>query len=664
MNWDWDTLSRLGLFLGQANLFWSLGVMATFFLVRQLEPRVRYSVYLVAMAALPIGIGIALMLNLPSARTVTEPITIHLYEGTLLEAAMTPAGELENPTTAQSLTQFLARAGSGLALLLGAVLLAVFWFRLKKLIHWTGTTHQRTQSQLNEQAQALGIRRPIQLLVAGWELSPFSFGFGRPKVVVPVKLLETIQDPALKLILCHELHHIRRHDFLVNVVQKLVRIAFFYNPVVHWLDRRIDLDRECLCDAAVLATSSCSKREYAEVLLHVAQFVRRHPNLSPQVPLHSKTSHLEQRIRHMKNKNFQRPTLGRTTLTLATLVTSFAAVALTGYGASHRDTQDPPATKASNQVVLELGAEALTVTRNGVTHRYKKGTEAYSRLAEQYERLIKGVEHSDAPLTDSNIATPLNRSREIMEAELRLAEAHRKAARAEAEFKEQERRKYGEELQQYKRRSAELERRYKSRYADRPSERSTAATAFRDADRGDDEARALEKAAAETQALQEQLSSLRAHQADQIARIEERLAQTQNELAIKQAQLKKDISIQTEQLKKQWAEVERIHSETAKKQDQLRLKQELIKREQEALTRQAEVQVKKQQQVQSRLRSFYIDRGLIDPRSDRFNVKITDDRLVINGKEQDQEILDLTKEFLRRQSDESRLEDARKDRGR
>src|ERR687891_1536007 len=74
----------------------------------------------------------------------------------------------------------------------------------------------------------------------------------------------------LEAILAHELAHIRRHDYLVNLLQTLVETLLFYHPAVWWLSRRIRLEREHCCDD--LAVSLCGDPyTYASALADLEQ---------------------------------------------------------------------------------------------------------------------------------------------------------------------------------------------------------------------------------------------------------------------------------------------------------------------------------------------------------------------------------------------------------
>ena len=82
---------------------------------------------------------------------------------------------------------------------------------------------------------------------------PTLVGWIRPAIVVPASVLTGLTPAQLDAILTHELAHIRRHDYLVNLFQSAVETLLFYHPAVWWLSRRIRIERELCCDDIVVA---------------------------------------------------------------------------------------------------------------------------------------------------------------------------------------------------------------------------------------------------------------------------------------------------------------------------------------------------------------------------------------------------------------------------
>ena len=114
---------------------------------------------------------------------------------------------------------------------------------------------QQMASRLAKRLHIDGRAKPIQLLESALVEVPTVIGWLRPVVLMPTSALAGMGPQQLEAILAHELAHIRRHDYLVNLLQTLVETLLFYHPAVWWLSRRIRIERENCCDD--LAVSLC-----------------------------------------------------------------------------------------------------------------------------------------------------------------------------------------------------------------------------------------------------------------------------------------------------------------------------------------------------------------------------------------------------------------------
>src|SRR5262249_29767450 len=114
----------------------------------------------------------------------------------------------------------------------------------------------------------LGLRGPIRLLAHVRLDSPFVVGWLRPVVLLPVSLISGFTTDNLRAILAHELAHMRRHDFVLNILQRCVKSMLFYRRAVWWLSKRVPAEREHCC--AHIAIRLCSSRRiYAEALIEM-----------------------------------------------------------------------------------------------------------------------------------------------------------------------------------------------------------------------------------------------------------------------------------------------------------------------------------------------------------------------------------------------------------
>ena len=123
---------------------------------------------------------------------------------------------------------------------------------------------------LHRVSERLGVRRAVRVLHSTLARAPIVVGYFTPVILLPVSLVTTIPTAQLEAILAHELAHVRRHDFLVNLLQTLVETLFFYHPAVWWLSSRLRAEREHCCDDLVVATLG-NRVEYGRALLAIEE---------------------------------------------------------------------------------------------------------------------------------------------------------------------------------------------------------------------------------------------------------------------------------------------------------------------------------------------------------------------------------------------------------
>lgn len=109
-------------------------------------------------------------------------------------------------------------------------------------------TDQHWNARLDTMAVQFGITRTVRLRVVDALASPVTAGWWRPVVLVPASLLSGMPPQLLEALLAHELAHVRRYDYLVNLAQSLIETILFYHPVVWWLSHRIRVEREQIAD--------------------------------------------------------------------------------------------------------------------------------------------------------------------------------------------------------------------------------------------------------------------------------------------------------------------------------------------------------------------------------------------------------------------------------
>ncbi len=152
-----------------------------------------------------------------------------------------------------------------------------------------GLVHLR---QYRRRARLWGQRAGCPAYLSGDISSPVTFGFLRPVILLPESFPE-LEEPVREAILCHELLHVERRDWLFTVTEELVRAIFWFHPAIWWLLGEIQLSREQAVDREVVHRTS-AREEYLDALLAVAG-AKHQPDLAP-APLFLRKRHLRQRV--------------------------------------------------------------------------------------------------------------------------------------------------------------------------------------------------------------------------------------------------------------------------------------------------------------------------------------------------------------------------------
>ncbi len=144
-----------------------------------------------------------------------------------------------------------AKLTNWIPFLVGAWLVGVILLTLRLLLQWvyaerlkhkfTKPVSKDLQNLLLGLTMRLNISRPVQLLESVKVEVPTVIGFLKPVILLPASSLMGLSSSQLEAILAHELAHIRRHDYLINLLQSMVETLFFYNPAVWWVSNRISI---------------------------------------------------------------------------------------------------------------------------------------------------------------------------------------------------------------------------------------------------------------------------------------------------------------------------------------------------------------------------------------------------------------------------------------
>ncbi|HET7436155.1 MAG TPA: M56 family metallopeptidase [Thermoanaerobaculia bacterium] len=149
--------------------------------------------------------------------------------------------------------------------------LLLSWMRAQRLVRRdavpASAAWQQTARRLSH---SIGLTRAVRLLESAAVEVPSVIGSLRPVILIPAATLTGLTAEQLEMVLAHELAHIRRHDFFVNLLQALVETLMFYHPAVWWISHCVRVEREHCCDDLALAVCG-NPLQYARALTRLEE---------------------------------------------------------------------------------------------------------------------------------------------------------------------------------------------------------------------------------------------------------------------------------------------------------------------------------------------------------------------------------------------------------
>jgi beta-lactamase regulating signal transducer with metallopeptidase domain len=168
------------------------------------------------------------------------------------------------------------------------------------LVRQSKQAGESMKDTLDSCGRTIGVRGSIGLKVSPNTTSPAVCGLLRPVILLPQELDSNLSPGQLKSVLLHELVHIKRDDMWINLLQTVLQIIFFYNPLLwlaNWMIRRV---REQAVDEHVQVALGETAQEYPETLLSVARLAFESPVLSLRlIGVIESRSALAERIKRM-----------------------------------------------------------------------------------------------------------------------------------------------------------------------------------------------------------------------------------------------------------------------------------------------------------------------------------------------------------------------------
>ena len=259
----------------QAALLCTLAALG-FYLLRHSSAQARYTLGVVALGTQILTSLVTYLYYLPSSIEKTA-LTALTYDPTVATFAKYSGPIAPLPTLirvqlwlATHLNELVVCWFIGVGILL--LRFAGGWLYLERLRFASRPVKDQIwHTRFGVLVAKLNIGRSVELRETARIVTPMVVGVLQPVVLVPIGLMARLSVQQVEAVLAHELAHIRRHDYFVNLVQSFVEVVYFFHPALWWLSARIRTEREHCCDD--LAMAVCDDRlSLAHALVRVAEF--------------------------------------------------------------------------------------------------------------------------------------------------------------------------------------------------------------------------------------------------------------------------------------------------------------------------------------------------------------------------------------------------------
>jgi bla regulator protein blaR1 len=274
------------------------------------------------------------------------------------------------PLLASVIGEFLSR-NSSLIVTIWFIVLSVRMARMFFVLGYTRhmvrhRSHEPTpywKQRITLLCHQMRITKPVILLESKITRLPIVFGQLKPVILVPMGLAMQLGPDQMEAILLHELAHIRRNDYLVNLAQNIVETLFFFNPALLWLSTLIRDERENCCDDVAIAQLQ-NKKQYVQSLIRFKERSMYPSSLSAVGFAGRKNSFLNRISRIVENKNYTLSSFEKGSLACSSAVAAFLALAVfipNGNGLIKNVTKPVQSEIVSRQPMVVLGRYSDTL---------------------------------------------------------------------------------------------------------------------------------------------------------------------------------------------------------------------------------------------------------------------------------------------------------------
>jgi beta-lactamase regulating signal transducer with metallopeptidase domain len=259
------------------------------------------------------------------------------------------------------------------------------WWYLRGLRQHTQTPGEFWVKRVSSLASSMGITRVVRILETNRIHAPIVVGFLKPVILIPMGMISGLTTAQLESILIHELTHIRRADYLINLLQTVLEGIYFFNPFVWVVSELIRTEREHCCDDTVVRLQR-NPLAYVRALASLEEF--RLSRSSFAVALADNNKQLLKRIRRIMEKSAkQYPSAGRIVPLVLLAIGLFCASWVSIQTGKSSDAQAYPSTTTASVADTTVKKE-----RSGHYTRKRTVNEIDGKVVEEITEAFNGDE--------------------------------------------------------------------------------------------------------------------------------------------------------------------------------------------------------------------------------------------------------------------------------
>ena len=208
------------------------------------------------------------------------------------------------------------------------------------------------QAMVGRLAARLNVRRIVTVVESASVRVPIMIGWLKPVVILPAAVASGFTPDQIEALMVHELAHVRRHDYLVNLLQTMVETVLFYHPAVWWVSKRVRAEREHCCDD--VAVSICDRLVYARALSDLAEMA------APQLAMAASNGSLVERVRRILGRPSAESTGGAGWVPVFVILTLVAPVLSAPMTPRQQTAASSPATTTAAATTAPAATQAPT----------------------------------------------------------------------------------------------------------------------------------------------------------------------------------------------------------------------------------------------------------------------------------------------------------------